>query len=348
MQRTPTKSAKENMSSTTSSAAKRVRDLTSESPPTASKNQKLGSPKTPTLSEYGVSSSRLLALMDRKFAKQNEIISTQISAQITLKLEQMQQQILSELGSKIDGLRNELCTVTERVCKLEDEVSNVHILKSEVAALKTQMAKYENTTVACDLRLNGVPYEKNENLMSIFQTLCNTMQIAPPRVVNMFRVNRVKNNQNNNNNNINRTYTDGTILIKVATPSDKNFLLKTIAIYKRNKGDLLRLHDAGFNSDMPIYMNESLTKTNHSILQLAVRMKRQKKLYSVFTLRGLINVKLNENDTSVCIDSIEKLCEITDTNSSMTNNNNAFADTGSLFRSDAHSNENNQHMSNEK
>lgn len=301
--------------------------------PVQGKNAKLSStiPDTPMLSEYGSSSSKLYQLMEQRFTKLSEQFDQQFS-QIAAKMLHSETKVLNELGSKIDSIRQDLNAVVERVTCLETAFSNIDVLRAEVDVLKSQLAKHENTTVACDIRLNGIPYSKDENLFNMFNFVCNTVNISPPIVKQIFRINRQSNRNNNNNN---RNSTDGTIIIKLTTPFDKNNFLKTIAQFKRANNDIMRLHHVGINSDSPIYFNESLTKTNHVILQTAVRFKKQKQLHAVFTMRGIVHVKVTESDTAAYVDSIHKLNSIIGIRSSHNNNHQQNVNITS-FRSDSH------------
>lgn len=208
-----------------------------------------------------------------------------------------------------------MCAVTERVTKLETVVSDVELLKSELGSLKAQLAKQENLAVSCDLRLHGIPFVEKENLLSMFQYLCNTIGITPPNVKSIFRLNVGNFNSNN------RKKPDGIIIIKLATPYDKNFILKSIANFKKSTHDLLRLHHAGFESDVPIYVNESLTKDNHTILQAAIGLRKRKQLTAAFTLRGLVHVKFSDNDVPTRIDCIAHLHSIVGSRTAVEYNN---------------------------
>lgn len=276
-------------------------------------------PNTPRTTDKE-SSSRIIELMGKRFAKQAEDMAAQFAKQnevIAAQIQSSENKVLGELGEKLAEMRRELHTITERVVKLESAVSDIDHLKSEVGMLKAQLAKQENLAVACDLRLHGIPFTVNENLFDIFAQICTTINISPPVVKNIFRL-------NNGNNK------DGIIIIKFATPYIKNFILKSISNFRRSNNDLLRLRHAGFNSDTPIYVNECLTKANHVVLQAAIGLKKKRQLSAAFTLRGLVHIKRTENETATRIESIEQLHSfIASTAVGQQNNNNG----NSLFRS---------------
>lgn len=80
-----------------------------------------------------------------------------------------------------------------------------------------------------------------------------SINIKTPNVQNAFRIKR-----GNNGN----TMSDGPIIIKLGSASDKK--------------SSLSLANAGFKSTTPIFLNEYLTKYNYSILQKAIHFKKQK------------------------------------------------------------------------
>lgn len=245
--------------------------------------------KTPRTAEY--ENPRTMQLMDQKLAKQTE----QIVAQINSRLFESEQKILSE----INVIKQDLIAVTNRVAKLEALTPDIQLLTAEVNKLKKQMAMQENSVVAADLRITGIPYNNNENLFNTFNIICDSIGAAPPIIKQIFRINR--NQAPNRNNN------DGVIIVKLTNPYDKNQILKSVSAFRRETKNLLRLRDSGIESDKPIYINECLTKTNHAIFQSAYHHKKQKQLFSVFTMRGLVHVRRAMNDCPTLVETMQQL-----------------------------------------
>lgn len=247
-------------------------------------------------------------LIDKRFEKQNDFIKNLIIESET--------RILNEIDNRMSVFRNDIIDLTERVNKLEtvadkinDIVNEISQLKSqklhisdkttrEVEKLKNQFKKQENLNVACDLRINGVPYYEGENLIFIFDNICGWLNIQTPTVKSIYRIN------NNLNHSTNK---DTCIMVNLISPYEKNFILKSIAIFKRSNKTNLLLNHIGFDSNKSFYVNENLTNENYIILQNALKLKRQKCLETAYSFRGLIYVKRIKSEPPILIENINQL-----------------------------------------
>jgi len=145
--------------------------------------------------------------------------------------------------------------------------------------------------------LVGVPHQEQENLPEIFEKICNAAGIPTPTVTNAQRRQYIAG----------KKVTDGPIIVQLKTPGQKIEVLKGMSDYKKAKNDVLRLKDAGFDSDAPMYVSENLTKKNHEILLRAKQKKKKNELYAAFALRGLVHVTINENNPPVMIETLDQL-----------------------------------------
>lgn len=247
--------------------------------------------KTPRLSTND-SPFKLLNLVDKRFERFTEAIKTVI--------EESEARMLKEFDKHFNEIKSDILNITQRVTKLEMVAEDIVSLKNEVGKLKIQIQRQENSIIASDLRINGVPYREQEDLYLMFQTICGTLNINTPAVKAIYRL--------QNHNNKEQDYSpNAVIMVKLFSPYDKNFILKSIANFrKRNKTPLL-LNHIGEDSDRPFYVNENLTSTNFKILQSATRLKNAKKLRSVFTMRGLVYIKFNPDEQPIRVESMEEL-----------------------------------------
>lgn len=184
-------------------------------------------------------------------------------------------------------------------------------MKEEIIDLKRKLLKSENSVVASSIRIRGVPYYENENLFEIFDNICKFLKVPTPQVDNMYRLNKIYKD--------NKHYTpnDEVIVVKLCSPYDKNYLLRAIAKYRHDNknvnGNLpvtLKLRIAGFDSDQPIYINENLTPYNYNIFRLALKMKKERKIQSTYTLRGLVYVKKLTSDEPMLIEFPEQINQL--------------------------------------
>lgn len=249
--------------------------------------------KTPRLSNND-SPFKLLNLVDKRFENLQELLKTMFQ-ESELRLEKM-------FESKINDLKRDMQSITQRVTKLEAVADDVATLRGEVENLKSQLQRQENTLVSADLRIVGIPYHKEENLFDVFNAVCDTLQINTPMVKSIFRM--------DNKQKVNANTPDGVIIAKLYSAYEKNFILKSVANFRKNtKGNLL-LNYIGYGSDTPFYINENLTPFNHKIFRSAMELKKNNKISASFTMRGLVYIKVYEKDKPIRINSIEHLNDL--------------------------------------
>lgn len=240
-----------------------------------------------------LSPTRLMELLDKRFEKQFQLITTTIETsikntedrivsqmnekinEIEIKINMVENRLLNEMDKRNLDIMSEVHTVSERVTDLETVCTEVKLLKTEIKMLKSQMQRQENLAVSCDLRINGIPFRNNENLHDIFDGICYALNISTPSYKSIFRL------QNKNNKEQNSP--DAVILVKLLSPYDKNFVLKSLALFRKTNKSQLCLHHIGFerdnnfdnNSIRKIYVNENLTSANFKILQAAIDLRKK-------------------------------------------------------------------------
>lgn len=232
--------------------------------------------KTPRLSSND-SPFKLLNLVDKRFESLQNLLKTMFQ-ESEARLEKM-------FDAKLNDLLKDMQSINERVTKLETVVDEVKNLKGEVQTLKSQLQRQENSLIASDLRINGIPYHKEEDLLSVFNDICNTLQINTPMVKSIYRL-------QNQNNRVKGFSPDAVIIVKLYSPYDKNFILKTLTQFRQvNKTNFL-LNHIGYGSNAPFYVNENLTSSNHKILLSTLKLKKSKHIFTTFTNRDLVYLKM--------------------------------------------------------
>lgn len=231
-------------------------------------------------------------------------IELKILADFNIKFATMKDELSKEINENIQVLRNEINTVTQRVDCIEKQCSDMKHMQNEIAnmnsvitTLNSKLQMHENSLIACDLRITGIPWCQDENLAEILSNICNILNIEVPYYRNLYRT-RSKNNS-----------PDSAILVKLDSPMAKVHLLKSINEYRKNKNNL-HLHLIGINSDRIFYVNESLTQSNYIIFQNALRYRKQKKLVNVFTRRGVVNVIISAKDKPIQLYSLDDLHDL--------------------------------------
>lgn len=239
----------------------------------------------------------MIQVMEKRFDKQTESIKSMLQQM----LEESEARLLVELDKRMADMKNEISTLKERVSHLETVANEIEVVKTEIRDIRIENLRNENAFVASDLRINGIPFTEGENLNHMFNGICEKINLTTLPVSSIFRLQN-KNNKNRNNS------PDAVIIVKLLSPYDKNFFLKSLSIYKKvNKIKCLPLSVAGFNSNNPIYINENLSNANYQIFQAAIRLKKSKHIISAYTFRGLVYVKTNNFCEPQCIDRMEAL-----------------------------------------
>ncbi|XP_055909042.1 uncharacterized protein LOC129943925 [Eupeodes corollae] len=254
--------------------------LSSKSPLT--KKQKKKSPEDNTSTD----TMEMFLKFEKAIHVQTELITSQIAdfeKRITVKMDTD----VAELKSSMEGLN-------ARMSMLESKQTEIEPLKEENRKLKQQIQKLGEEIKAvsihmdaykeeqkqketiCDALLHGVPLLPTENLLLIFT------QLSPP------------------------------IVIKFFSQHDKLLVLRSIANHRKITNKQLHLDDLGLGNvkatlKSNVYLHESLTIKNRSLLQQALKAKRDKKLFSVFTIRGLVYIKKSKDEDAKLFQSTDDL-----------------------------------------
>lgn len=270
--------------------------------------------KTPRLSSMETP-LKLIQIIDKRFDKQAEAMDIRFQKQIesiqtaiqTL-FRDCEASLLHELGKRMNELNQEIVEVKERVSKLETAVGETIAIKNEneklkddIKKLKAYVQKQENSIVACDVRITGVPSGKHENLYTFYEKICEAVKISPFAVKTIYRVVHTKSRKN---------IEVADIIVKFLSPYERNYFLNIITSYIKSTQDVLRLNLIGFESTTPFYINENLTPDNHHIFIRAHHLKRDGKISSAYAYRGLIYIRKLGSDESIHIDDIEKLNQL--------------------------------------
>jgi hypothetical protein len=221
------------------------------------------------------------------------------------KLESMPQQFNDIIDAKLDGLRTDLHNELSHHLSFQDgkiaalETANSELrdncrsLSERIQVLARESAE---STSACavltdrldlaeresDIIVRGVPQVPGENCRTIYEriALAIGLSVDSTPVATAFRLG------------IRRPgfRADPPILVRFPNRFTKEEFFK---MYLRKL--TLNLKDIGFDLDTRIFLAESLTATRQKILQEALKLKREKKLFSVKSKGGAILVQRDEN-----------------------------------------------------
>lgn len=247
--------------------------------------------KTPRLSTND-SPFKLINIVDKRFDNMLGLFKTM--------LEESEMRIEKMLDTRFNEMKRDILDINQRVSKLETVVDDIMGVKAEVQKLKTQLQRQENSFVATDLRITGIPFRRDENLFDVFKSICDLLNIPTPAIKTLYRL-------QNHNNKDNGYSPDAVIMVKLCSPYDKNFILKSLANFRKANKTSLILNHIGYGSDRAFYVNENLTTTNHKILMSALNLKKRRLVKSAYTIRGLVFIKFKDNEEPVRVETIEEL-----------------------------------------
>lgn len=275
------------MSSTPSAVAKR---RLSKSSPTS---------KTVKLDESAALPSILRALreLEEKVQRQSDKLESLFDS-ISSKITEVERALCKKIDTEVAVLSSKVIESAERIAALEAKQMS---FETEVQRLKAEINKAANNKFAPDITADaiafGIPYTEGENLKSIFNGVCLSIDFLVPQVRDIFRAKPSNNNPNS------------AVVIKFYTPLDRNRTLRAFSDYRKRTKSIISLTAVGLEGKFSIF--ESLATDTRKILQEAISLRREGKLASVFTLRGVVYVKVDKNSTALRIDAradLHKFC----------------------------------------
>ncbi|XP_073821585.1 yuri gagarin [Musca autumnalis] len=145
-------------------------------------------------------------MLDDRFSK----LSDRLLNKFKTMLQETEDRILKELDRKLSDIRTDFNEPNERVSRLEKGSEEMAQMKSEIDDLRMQLLRQENSHVASEIRVNGIPYQHDENLLEVFTNICDSMNLSKPRVKSIHRL-------QNRNNTKKQNSPDGVILIEELT-----------------------------------------------------------------------------------------------------------------------------------
>lgn len=264
--------------------------------PTQTKPAKIQA-KSRSLSQDSMDEIR--SMLDKIAKQQNELKQQQITTTESLKKEINEQNTLmkSEITAIINSMKNEfkaeIATINDKLeastvsnSKKVDEISDkVDTLNNRINHVEKD---FERLSHMNELKLVGIPFSESENLANIFINIANLISYDTSNAINIPSLSRliIKNKLTND------LQPSATIIMKFAAVYMKEtFYNLYLRLLPRKK---ITSKDLGFSSDTRIIVSENLTQQNHDIFIAASNLKREKKLAQVFTVNGIVNVKIQK------------------------------------------------------
>lgn len=180
-----------------------------------------------------------------------------------------------------ENFNERFVVLDEKVTRLEG--SNIDVL--------TRLDELERRANLNDLLVYGIPTVAKEDVHSIFLKICKAIDfdVGEGQLLTAFRVHK----------------NDGPIILKFANSVISNNLFRKYL----DKKDL-NLKHIGFDSDKRIFIRESLSKKNAMIFSEALKLRRNGVLASSYSRKGLVFIRISQDDNPLLVSSLDYLFEI--------------------------------------
>lgn len=202
-----------------------------------------------------------------------------INVNLNEKFNKLELYIENKLSSSISEVKRDITVLSKRQDFLEDKFERI-----------------DRQMHLTDLLVNGIPKVQNEDLYQIFETICNKINFHAMdfTLLSIFRCNNKSNK--------------ATIILKFISSTARNKFYESYINMAKKKPFVLS--DIGFDSNDRFYIQESLSSLNSSIHRKAIELKKQHRIFSVFTQNGFVKVKRNADTKAIQIVNILQLTEI--------------------------------------
>lgn len=195
--------------------------------------------------------------------------------------------------------------IEEKNALIQELKEDNNTLKSTVSDLSNRLNLVEQNMRDGNIEVNGIPENKNENLVKTIEQLSKTLgePIVPEDILFATRV--AKLNKDNDR--------PRTVIVKLRAPRYRDAILAAVATYnKKNKEDKLCNHHLGFGgARKPVFVSEHLSPVNKS-LHAAARIKAKELSYKYTWVRnGRIFMRKDDFGDAIlvrnreCLDSIK-------------------------------------------
>lgn len=214
-----------------------------------------------------------LAAMIRTVGKDVKDVGDQVKTELKADLACLRKEIDDKLASVVNKTATEFSNLTMRQDLLEARVERL-----------------DRLSFSSDLLLNGIPCIENENLLDMYNSICTTIGFRAKdyTLLSIFRLKKAHQNP--------------TIILKFISPQAKNEFY--FCYLKFRKLSLIHL---GFETDLRIYVTESLTPVNSEHFKFALELRKKGFIHKVYTYNCYVFVKKSPEADPIKISNMQQL-----------------------------------------
>lgn len=258
-------------------------------------------------SKMSESATNEIMEMLKNINAQNEGLKLQLDAQqkemkenaslLTKEIENSRNMLKTEMTQLVDNMRLEFKAEIDNINNKIDTsatatAESMNAMNEKFNGLDSKIKYIENDFERLshlnELKLIGIPTIANENLADTFTKLANVIGYDTTNPSNIPATTRMI----TRNKITNEMALAPTIILKFAANHMKEaFYSLYLRLLPKKK---LSAKDLGFTIENRIIIGENLSQHNHELFIAASNMKRDKKLSQVFTVNGIVNVKIQK------------------------------------------------------
>lgn len=224
----------------------------------------------------------------------NEIVHTKISSRINDLISELTEirNNLEFYSDQYESVKNEMEHQQNKIKNLSRENEQLHermkIMETKVSYME-QQSRYNNIEIQC------VPERKEENVVSIFKNICDTVSegISEDLIISCKRVAKTNNASKRPRN----------IIVTLPSPRHRDKILSAVHRYNKvHRDNKLNSHHIGLNGDKePIFITEHLSPEIKKLNATTRRIAKNKGYKYVWVRYGKIYIRKDENSPSILI-----------------------------------------------
>lgn len=246
----------------------------------------------------------LKSYFDKRLKEETATILSQVKQQMALEnkaIYSVIEELKSNVGtvcSQYEELRNALSEKSQMIDNLKTENRTLQL---QLDAINSQINTMEQQSRACNVEIQCVPENRNENLLTVIKQLGNIISrpLDDSEIMNIHRVPKI--NQ--------ASERPRAIVAKLVSPRVRDELLAAVKQFNRShESEKLHSGHLGYADEKhPVYVTEHLSPANKK-LHAAVRAAAKEKQYQfVWVRNGKIFVRKNTTSRSLVISTVDAI-----------------------------------------
>lgn len=192
---------------------------------------------------------------------------------------------------------------TNRISKLEGDVSEAQLMQGsldaafkEISALKSNLADNDQRSRLNNIEIKGLPESKNENLFTIFETICKIIgQEVPKSEINY----------------ISRVPVFNAKAKSIIVGFNKRYIKEDFIAAARLCKKLSPSTVLGIATDQRMFINDHLTPSNKHLLTSTKAFAKEKKYSYVWIKHCKIHIRKNDTSRVFVITNVRDLNNLT-------------------------------------